>query len=59
MGVQGYREVHYPMWFSERPTMVMGGGPFFVGPHRVEELDRPLGLRDRGMADRAARPRPE
>jgi hypothetical protein len=26
-----------------------------VGPHRVEELDRPLGLRDRGVADRAAR----
>ena len=58
MGVQGYREVLYPMWFLERPTIVMGGS-FFVGSHRVEELDRPLGLHDRGMADRAARLRPE
>ena len=38
------------MWFLERPTIVMGGS-FFVGSHRVEELDRPLGLHDRGMAD--------
>jgi hypothetical protein len=58
VGVQGYREVLYPTWFLERPTIVMGGS-FFRGPHRVEELDRPLGLHDRAMADRAARLRSE
>jgi len=30
-----------------------------MGRHRVEELDRPLGLHDAGMADSAARLRPK
>jgi hypothetical protein len=35
VGVQGYREVLYPMWFLERPTIVMEGS-FFCG-HTVSK----------------------